>query len=82
VSDQRLHIAIDVGVAEDQIRGHLCDGVREPRQFVGWLGLIGELDGMLGSRRQEIADPAVAPHVPVASEDGDGGCEKGGGGSR
>jgi hypothetical protein len=51
VSDQRLHIAIDVSVAEDQIQGHVCDGEGEPKQFYGWLGLIGELDVMLGSQR-------------------------------
>jgi hypothetical protein len=44
---------LDVSVAEDQIQGHVCDGVREPRQFCGWLGLIGELDGMLGSGATE-----------------------------
>jgi hypothetical protein len=51
MSDQRLHIAIDVSVAEDQIQGQVCDGEGEPRQFYGWLGLIGELDVMLGSQR-------------------------------
>jgi hypothetical protein len=53
VSDERLHIAIDVSVAEDQIQGHVCDGVGQPRRFYGWLGLIGELDGMVGSYANE-----------------------------
>jgi len=53
VSDERLHIAIDVSVAEDQIQGQVCDGVGQPRQFYGWLGLIGELDGMVGSHATE-----------------------------
>ena len=51
MSDQRLHIAIDVSVAEDQIQGQVTDGEGEPRHFYGWLGLIGELDVMLGSQR-------------------------------
>ena len=51
MSDQRLHIAIDVSVAEDQIQGQVRDGESEPKQFHGWLGLIGELDSMLGSQR-------------------------------
>jgi hypothetical protein len=57
VSDQLVHIAIDVSITGEQIRGHVCDGVRAPRAFSGWLGLIGELDGMLGTPRQ---DPATA----------------------
>jgi len=59
VSDQRLHIAIDVSVAEDQIQGDVCDGVGQPRRSSGWLGLIGELNGMLGSLRQERSMPAA-----------------------
>jgi hypothetical protein len=58
VSDQRLHIAIDVSVAEDEINGQVCDGLRPPRQFAGWLGLIGELDGMLASQRQDVPEGA------------------------
>jgi len=51
MSDQWLHVAIDVNVAEDQIHGNVCAGDGEPKQFYGWLGLIGELDEMLGSQR-------------------------------
>jgi hypothetical protein len=60
VRDQRLHIAIDVSVAGDQIQGHVREGESTPRQFSGWLGLIGELDGMLCSRRPDHPDTAVA----------------------
>ena len=70
VSDQRLHIAIDVSVAGDQIQGHLREGEGTPRQFSGWLGLIGELDGMLGSRRLDDPGTAVAPG---RNEQGQGG---------
>ena len=59
VSDELLHIAIDVSVAEDQIQGHVSDGVGQPRQFHGWLGLIGELDGLLDSHRPEIPEDQV-----------------------
>jgi hypothetical protein len=59
VSDERLHIAIDVSVAEDQIQGQVSDGVRQPRQFSGWLGLIGELDAMIGSLRQDLSMPGA-----------------------
>ena len=70
MSDQRLHIAIDVSVAGEQIQGHVSDGAGQPRRFSGWLGLIGELDAMLGSRRKDIADlRAGAPRAPVAGED-------------
>lgn len=71
MSDQRLHIAIDVSLAEDQIQGEVGDGVRQPRPFSGWLGLIGALDGLLGP----IPGPAVAPRAPAAGDDpgGEGG---------
>jgi hypothetical protein len=69
VSDRRLHIAIDVSLAEDQIRGEVGDGVRQPRPFSGWLGLIGELDGLLGS----ITEPTAAPPAPVADRPREGG---------
>jgi hypothetical protein len=47
VSEPVLHIAVDVTFAEEQIRGHVCDGVRRSTPFSGWLGLIGALDGIL-----------------------------------
>jgi hypothetical protein len=50
VSDRRVHIAIEANVAEDQIHGNVSDGEGEPRQFSGWLALIGELDAMLDSQ--------------------------------
>jgi hypothetical protein len=59
MSDQLVHIAIDVSITGEQIRGHVCDGVQAPRTFSGWLGLIGELDGMLGSQRQDRATPTA-----------------------
>jgi hypothetical protein len=51
VGDQVLHIAVDVDCSGDEIRGEVCDGVRAPRPFSGWLGLIGALDTMMGSPR-------------------------------
>jgi len=57
VSERRVHIAIDANVAEDQIHGNVSDGEGEPRQFSGWLALIGELDGMLGSRDSAQEEP-------------------------
>jgi hypothetical protein len=53
VSDPVLHIAIDVSFAGERIEGHISDGRREPKPFFGWLGLIGALDGMLGSPHQD-----------------------------
>jgi len=57
VSDHALHIAIDVDRTDDEIRGHVHDGVHAPKQFAGWLGLIGALDGMLGRSGQEMSLP-------------------------
>jgi hypothetical protein len=67
LSDQRLHIAIDVSVAEDQIQGQVSDGVRQPRPFSGWLGLIGELDAMIGSPRQERSMPGADTSESIRS---------------
>jgi hypothetical protein len=57
VTDQVLHIAIDVRRAEDEIRGQIDDGVHAPKPFAGWLGLIGALDRMLGSPGQDMSLP-------------------------
>ena len=57
VTDQVLHIAIDVNRAEDEIRGHVDDGVHAPKPFAGWLGLIGALDRMLGSPGHDMSLP-------------------------
>src|SRR5262249_39744036 len=46
------HIAIDVRVDGDVISGHAGDGTGRPRQFRGWLGLLGALDRLL-------ANPAI-----------------------
>ena len=52
--DQVLHIAIDASLAEDQIHGQVSDGRRQT-PFCGWLELIGQLDGMLGSAFPPVA---------------------------
>jgi hypothetical protein len=57
VSDQVLHIAIDVNRADEEIRGHVHDGVHAPKPFAGWLGLIGALDGILGPPGQDSVSP-------------------------
>ncbi len=56
MSDRVLHIAIDVSLADDQIHGQVGDGVGRPIPFSGWLGLIGQLDVMLGT----ASTPAAA----------------------
>ena len=60
VSDQMLHIAIDVSCADDELRGYVRDGVQAPKAFSGWLGLIGALDTMMGSARQDSPRPTPA----------------------
>jgi hypothetical protein len=72
VSDQVLHIAIDVRFAEEQIRGHVCDGVRRSKPFSGWLGLIGALDAMISWPRQERTVSSVDKRAPVSSVEQDG----------
>jgi hypothetical protein len=60
VSVQTRHIAIDVHLDGGEISGRAGDGTEEPRQFLGWLGLIVALDGLLGipsSTDEEQAAP-------------------------
>ncbi len=70
MSDQVLHMAIDVSLAEDEIQGQVDDGVGRAASFSGWLGLIGQLDEMLGT-----AEPPAASGDPMgmstAISDGD-----------
>jgi hypothetical protein len=59
VSDQVVHIAIDVRIADEQLRGDVCDGVQPAKPFSGWLGLIAALDALIGSPRQESPAPSA-----------------------
>jgi hypothetical protein len=71
VSDQVLHIAIDVSFVDEQIQGQICDGLRRPKPFSGWLGLIGALDGMVGSPHETSALPSAGDCVRRAETGGD-----------
>jgi hypothetical protein len=65
VSDQERHNAAEVDRAGEEIRGRVCDRVRAPRSFSGWLGLIGALDAMMGSPRQGCATAGAGTPDPV-----------------
>jgi hypothetical protein len=67
VTDQVVHIAIDVSFDDEQIQGQVSDGTRPPKPFSGWLGLIGALDGMLGPPRPDGAVESARPRDPVRS---------------
>jgi hypothetical protein len=71
VSDQVLHIAIDVSWADDELRGRVGDGVQEARAFIGWLGLIGALDEIMDSLRQDGSMPSARTpdHVTSATRE-------------
>ena len=43
VPAQSFHLALDVVVTDDQLRGQVSDGVGHPKPFSGWLGLIAAL---------------------------------------
>jgi hypothetical protein len=47
VTSQSFHLALDVVVKDDQLRGQVGDGVGQPKPFSGWLGLIAALDALL-----------------------------------
>jgi len=46
---QSFHLALDVVITDDQLRGQVRDGAGHPKPFSGWLGLIAALDGLLGT---------------------------------
>ena len=48
MSAQTKHITINVLVDGDQISGLVGDGDVPAQLFIGWLGLLGALDGLLG----------------------------------
>lgn len=72
VSDQVLHIAIDVSCADDELHGSVSDGLQAPTAFSGWLGLIGALDAMMGSLRQESPTPHGGTRDRVSSVNREG----------
>jgi hypothetical protein len=53
MSVQTRHIAIDVRLDGDEISGRAGDGTDQPKPFLGWLGLLAALDGLLGTRDEE-----------------------------
>jgi len=65
VTAQSFHLALDVVVTDDQIRGQVRDGAGHPKPFSGWLGLIAALDALL-----DTANP-TGHRRPAASRDVD-----------
>ncbi|HEX5192844.1 MAG TPA: hypothetical protein VFW09_08565 [Solirubrobacteraceae bacterium] len=59
VTVRTMHIAIDVGIDGEQISGRAGDGAGPPKQFTGWLGLIGVLDGLLSSSGSGTTAPGA-----------------------
>ena len=77
VTSHTMHIDIDVCIDGDQITGHAGDGVSRPKPFLGWLGLIGALDRLVGdSGSAEGSVPGSA--AAVGSAGGQAGAGRGG----
>jgi hypothetical protein len=51
MTTETLRIVLDVRVDGDEISGYARDKAGEPRPFLGWLGLIAILDGLLDVSR-------------------------------
>jgi hypothetical protein len=51
MSSETVRIVIDVEVDAEEISGHVGDGTADPKPFLGWLGLLGALDRLLGVPR-------------------------------
>jgi hypothetical protein len=59
VTAQTIHLALDVVVTDDQLRGEVCDGVGQPKPFSGWLGLIAALNGLLDTANATDDEPCT-----------------------
>ena len=59
VTSQRFHLALDVVVKDDQLRGQVCDGAGSPKPFSGWLGLIAALDALLDTAGATDDEPCT-----------------------
>jgi hypothetical protein len=66
-----VQIVIDVRVDGDEISGYASDGVAERKPFLGWLGLIGVLDGLLVVPSSPDAPPQVWSTQPPPPDPGD-----------
>jgi len=65
VTSQTFHLALDVVVKDQKLRGQVGDGVGQPTAFSGWLGLIAALDRLLdtaGAARDQGGGHNAASH--------------------
>ena len=69
VTSDTVHIDIDVRIDGDQITEHAGDGVSQPSPFLGWLGLIGAPDRLVGDP-SGAEDRSPAPLRPWARRAG------------
>jgi hypothetical protein len=61
VSAETRHITIDVRIEGGAISGEVGAGSAKPQPFLGWLGLIAALDGLLGIPSLTADDPTAPP---------------------
>jgi len=47
--DRTIHIALELDLHGDEVRGRALSDGRPPREFTGWLGLIAALDEMVAA---------------------------------
>ena len=77
MTDQTVHIDIDVRVDGDQIAGHAGDGLSQPEPFLGWLGLLGVLDRLMGEPGS-AGRPVPRSAAAMGSAIGQAGARRGG----
>ena len=59
MSVQTVRIVLDVRLDGEEISGHASDGVGQAKPFLGWLGLIAALDGLVAVRRTSAGESVV-----------------------
>jgi hypothetical protein len=69
VTEETFRIVIDAHVDGGEISGSACSEVGDARPFLGWLGLIAALDGLLECPRPLAEEPAVRVCIAFASAD-------------
>ena len=69
MTEETFRIVIDARVDGEEIRGSAGNEVGEAKPFLGWLGLIAALGGLLDCSRSLAEQPAARVCVAFASAD-------------
>jgi len=58
VPDQTVVIRLELHLDDESLSGRASDGTGAARDFVGWLGLVAAIDGLLPGNASALEAPA------------------------